>query len=165
MTSGKSLFGKSADHVTKGRAMSSISPKITAMCFALLTLTACAGGGDHEDPPPETTVNPVVPSPPLPPVPPPLPPARYDDVVELVFENGLSRSVYELYVAPTESNSWGRDLLGSRVLHSGAAASFESERCDAYYDVLAVGAGGVQIARKNRIYMRCGTIHTIRLSL
>jgi hypothetical protein len=145
--------------------MSSIS-RLAIVCFAL-ALTACAEDS-HTGPPTEDHTDEVVPAPrPLPDrdlAPPPNEDAPYDDVVELLFQNRLSRPVYELYVAPTESNTWGPDLLGRRVLLAGASTSFQSERCDAYYDVLAVGANSVQIARKNRIYMRCGTIHTIVLS-
>ncbi len=145
--------------------MSSISPKLAIVCCALLALTACADDNgsqtedhiDHVVPPPAPHPNPA---------PAPRPPidTRYDDVVELVFQNRLSRPVYKLYVSPTESESWGPDLLGRRVLLSGSSIAFESERCDAYYDVMAVDANGARLARKNGIYMRCGAILTITLS-
>lgn len=144
--------------------MSSIFRKLAIVCCALLALTACADDNGSET---EGQTDPVIPTP-APhqnPAPAPRPPidTRYDDVVELVFQNRLSRPVYKLYVAPTESDSWGPDLLGRRVLPSGASITFESERCDAYYDVMAVDANGARLARKNGIYMRCGAIVTVTL--
>lgn len=89
--------------------------------------------------------------------------ARYDDVVELVVRNQTRRIVYQLYISPSAVDRWGPDLLGSNVLAPGQTVSFESDYCDAYYDLLAVDINGATVARANRIYFDCGIRESITL--
>lgn len=140
--------------------MLSLAERTGSMLLTALMLVACAergDDGDDDDRPGGRSEEYVIPTTPEPDS------VHYDDIVELLVRNQTTRTVYRLYISPSESESWGPDVLGDDVLPVAGTVSFETERCDAYYDLKAVDTFGATIARANHLYFECGKRETITL--
>ncbi len=68
---------------------------------------------------------------------------------DLVFElwNDSSETLTEFYVSPSDSNSWGADLLGADVVYPGEGGDvvITDGLTTCSYDILGVFADGLEL--------------------
>jgi hypothetical protein len=79
--------------------------------------------------------------------------AAFADPRDFTIENDSFSYIYEVYVAPSSSSYWGRDLLGSGVLGPGERENITFNPAfgnTCYYDILVVNGNGLQ-TRKNYV--------------
>lgn len=73
--------------------------------------------------------------------------SAFADPRDFTFQNDSGSYIYHLYVSPSNSSSWGSDVLGRDVLAPGERETIRfnpniGDSC--YYDILVVNADGVR---------------------
>ena len=64
------------------------------------------------------------------------------------------------YVAPSDSATWGSDLLGNDVLYPGEEIVLDVYECDRYYDIRVEYEDGTAV-EKDGIFLPCDTMTVV----
>jgi hypothetical protein len=67
----------------------------------------------------------------------------------LTIYNDSSYAIQEIYLSPSDSSSWGRDLLGRTILYPGDSVIIDLVKCGDY-DVRLIDETGAECIRHDQ---------------